>query len=95
MKPKGWRQSSRQYSANNTTMSQPSTLLLPSNVLAMARETFGKVEESLKVAKLVAGGNYVRELPSKADIVEQTKAASRMETMLTNMIAAIARVHGV
>ena len=72
-------------------MSQPGTLLLPSNVLAMARETFGKVEESLKVAKLVACGHYEHDIPSKAEVMELAKAAHRTETMVTNMIATMAR----
>ena len=76
-------------------MSQPSTLLLPSNVLAMARETFGKVEESLKVAKLVAGGNYEHDVPSKAEVMDLARAAHRTETMVTNMIATMERLQGV
>ena len=76
-------------------MSQPSTLLLPSNVLAMARETFGKVEESLKVAKLVAGGNYEHDVASKTEVAELAKAAQKTETMVTNMIATMARLREV
>ena len=47
--------------ANNTTLSQPGTLHLPANVMGMAREAVGNVEETLKMAKLVAGGNYEHE----------------------------------
>ena len=78
--------------ANKATMAQPGTLLLPSNVIDQAREIFGKVEATLKIAQLVIEGTAGEQsVPDMKVVKEQAQDAKKAEAMLTSMIASMVR----
>ena len=78
--------------ANKATMAQPGTLLLPDNVIVQARETFGKVEATLKMAQLVIEGTAGEQsVPDMKVAKEQAQDAKRTEAMMTSMIASMVR----